>query len=234
MGLILPFATAVADLERFEPELDGVWDSTYGTIHWDSGWYGQENHTIKITGAKWVESKRAYVVSGNWGRVTSKTYKGGFQFEFVSPIKFEGWWTQDGADGQNGWSGTLRGKHAPAAPVEPDEFIKPAPPKPGALDDIAKAEFVPDLKKVWSSSYGEIHWEEGYYGNQEKTLKVVEHGWDSVGKKYVVRGIWGRKSSKDSYGLFEFVFSDIHSFTGHWGGAELPLPYGWSGSLEEQ
>ena len=70
----------------------------------------------------------------------------------------------------------------------------------------------PNLDCEWSSSYGAIHWREGYYGSRSKTLQgnlTNENG------TWVYRGVWGRANSSRS-GNVVFRFETATTFTGYW------------------
>ncbi len=70
----------------------------------------------------------------------------------------------------------------------------------------------PDLSKPWSSTWGNIHWGENYYGTKSKTLtgKLVK-----INNRWVFFGRWGRTSS-DRSGQVMFTFTSPTSFEGYY------------------
>lgn len=97
----------VAESDSEEPNLSGVWTSQHGDIHWDEGWYGDENRTLS-RGAL-TRDGDAWVLKGTWGRRNDPSRNGGFEFRFDSPCSFSGsWWYASSPDSRNGWSGSCR------------------------------------------------------------------------------------------------------------------------------
>ncbi len=91
----------------------------------------------------------------------------------------------------------------------------------------------PALDRIFSSTYGDIHWQEGYYSSTSKTLAVDRVFWQTALGVYVVRGRWGRSNGSRS-GEFEFHFDAACSFSGYWwdDGEEMPSGKNWSGSCK--
>lgn len=87
----------------------------------------------------------------------------------------------------------------------------------------------PNLSCVWSSNFGNINWQEGWYGNPTKTLSGdlhLENG------RYVYRGTWGRTNSSSS-GSVVFYFSENNrSFTGYYTRGTGTKEFNWSGQLD--
>lgn len=84
----------------------------------------------------------------------------------------------------------------------------------------------PNLNCVWDSSYGDIHWAEGYYGSPDKTLAgelVMENG------EWVFKGTWGRKSG-GRWGTIRFVFESPTRFSGYWTEGDGTRQTRWTGS----
>lgn len=82
---------------------------------------------------------------------------------------------------------------------------------------------------IQKSSFGNIDWQAGYYGNNTKTITVDERVPGSNGTS-IVRGRWGRTNSSDS-GYFEFRFSDSCTFSGEYWRGDGPRKKwdGWCG-----
>ncbi|MEY8849765.1 hypothetical protein AB9K26_13180 [Psychroserpens sp. XS_ASV72] len=89
----------------------------------------------------------------------------------------------------------------------------------------------PNLNCNWSSTFGNINWQDGWYGNTSKTLSGTisfENG------RYVYKGVWGRTNSSSS-GQVVFLFSqDNRSFTGYYTRGNATRQYQWSGQLNCQ
>ncbi len=98
------------------------------------------------------------------------------------------------------------------------------PPSRGSADSGAGPR--PDIACVWRSSYGEIHWSEGWYGNRTKTLRGslrVEDG------QWVYRGTWGRTDSPRS-GAVVLTFDSPRTFRGYWTEGASGRQTSWTGS----
>ena len=79
-----------------------------------------------------------------------------------------------------------------------------------------EARAFPAIYSVFTSSYGDIHWDEGYYGDPNKTLAVSDIREDRAHAVWVVEGRWARVDDPDRVGGFEFWFSSACSFSGWW------------------
>jgi len=82
--------------------------------------------------------------------------------------------------------------------------------------EAREARAFPAIYSVFTSSYGDIHWDEGYYGDPNKTLAVSVIREDRAHAVWVVEGRWGRVDDPDHVGGFEFWFSSACSFSGWW------------------
>ncbi len=84
----------------------------------------------------------------------------------------------------------------------------------------------PDISCPWTSAYGKIYWDEGYYGTKTNTISgelVEENG------VWVYRGTWGRTNSSRS-GQVVFTFDSAGSFEGYWAEGTSNRQTRWSGS----
>lgn len=72
---------------QFRPNLNQIWQSNYGNIHWQEGWYRNQTQTIAITSQGWDSNRNAYVVEGRWGRTNSND-AGPFEMIFSSACEF--------------------------------------------------------------------------------------------------------------------------------------------------
>lgn len=80
---------------------------------------------------------------------------------------------------------------------------------------------------IQKSTFGDINWSEGWYGNPTKTIRITSRQRDSLGRLVVI-GVWGRSNS-DRTGGFEFVYSDQCTFKGvYWEGSGSRKA--WNGS----
>ena len=94
----------------------------------------------------------------------------------------------------------------------------------------SNGQFEPDYSQIWSSTYGDIHWGSGYYGNRTKTISRGNGQWDGTTNQYVAQGRWGRTTS-DYSGGWRFTFDSVCSFTGVWWRDTDPSEeFGWTGS----
>ncbi len=93
--------------------------------------------------------------------------------------------------------------------------------------------FTPDLGTMWTSTFGDIHWNY-FYGERSRTLRVEQSTWDEPTSTYVVSGRWGRRANPDDWGRFEFRFSDSCTFSGTYGKRNDPMTSRWSGKCTDQ
>ena len=107
--------------------------------------------------------------------------------------------------------------------------------KPGSDVKVKAPVGAPDLIRVWSSSYGEIHLTrsgntyEGWYGNENSTIRGTLSNQRGT---WIFAGEWGRKNNPDYKGGFWFMFTNPTAFTGNWWHDSSPsstIP--WTGSL---
>lgn len=84
----------------------------------------------------------------------------------------------------------------------------------------------PDLSCAWSSNYGKIYWDQGYYGT---TSKSISGELFLVDGKWVYKGTWGRKNSS-RWGNVYFAFDTPTSFTGYWTEKDGTSQTRWTGS----
>ncbi|MCW5520552.1 hypothetical protein J1N09_11920 [Aureitalea sp. L0-47] len=84
----------------------------------------------------------------------------------------------------------------------------------------------PDLSCAWSSTYGKIHWGEGYYGSTTKTISGKLFKKEGV---WVYEGTWGRTNSSRS-GKVVFTFTSATSFKGYWTEGNSGKNTTWTGS----
>ena len=97
-----------------------------------------------------------------------------------------------------------------SAPMTPLTTNPPSPPSDNKTPPASTAR--PDLSKPWSSSWGSIHWDEGYYSTKTKTLtgKLVK-----INERWVFFGRWGRSDS-DRSGQVMFTFKSPTAFEGYY------------------
>jgi len=81
---------------------------------------------------------------------------------------------------------------------------------------VSQAEVRPDIYRVFASTYGEIHWQEGYYDEPNNTIAIEDIYEDRDRAVWVVEGSWGRLNDPDRHGAFEFLFSSPCQFAGIW------------------
>lgn len=84
----------------------------------------------------------------------------------------------------------------------------------------------PDISCPWSSSYGEIHWSDGWYGNRTKTLRG---SLSREGDRWVFRGTWARTNGSRT-GAVLFTFDSATSFRGYWTEGASGTQRTWTGS----
>ncbi|MAS93297.1 MAG: hypothetical protein CMO55_08880 [Verrucomicrobiales bacterium] len=140
-------------------------------------------------------------MKGKWGRLNDPSHKGDFVFWFDTPNSFKGWWKYEDSSTTTDWEGS------------------------------AAVKFEPNLSAVWTSSYGDIHWSQGWYDTQNNTIRIEDRKWRATDGVYIVSGSWGRADDPNYGGKFEFKFTSPEKFSGAYtkdggsGGA-------WSGSLK--
>ena len=85
----------------------------------------------------------------------------------------------------------------------------------------------PNLSCAWTSDFGKINWDQGYYGS---TLKTIQGTLKLDDGYYVYDGTWGRTNSERK-GTVYFVFSsDGRSFDGYYTHEGSTQTYDWGGS----
>lgn len=96
----------------------------------------------------------------------------------------------------------------------------------------------PDTFRDFDSTYGVIHWSQGWYGDQNKRISIgpVTHRPDLGG--WTIEGEWWRANDTDYRGGFIFLFGSPCTFTGTWwyewdGRPSDPDFDDWSGSCVE-
>lgn len=104
--------------------------------------------------------------------------------------------------------------------------------EPAAQEEKTIVPFEPDFSSAWTSTYGDIHWNAGWYGNKKKTLQFGKGSWDEGKNAFVMTGTWGRTTSSKSGG-FKFVFKSACGFSGNWWYASsVQKKSGWSGACK--
>ena len=81
---------------------------------------------------------------------------------------------------------------------------------------VSQAAVRPDIYRVFASTYGDIHWQEGYYDEPNNTIEIEDIFEDRDRAVWVVEGSWGRLNDPDRHGGFEFLFSSPCQFAGTW------------------
>ncbi|MEM7443918.1 MAG: hypothetical protein AAF414_11375 [Pseudomonadota bacterium] len=101
-----------ATLQSFNerPDIDQVFTSTYGDIHWREGYYNIRNNTLEIEDIYEDLDRAGWVVEGSWGRQNDPDYRGGFEFLFSSACQFAGTWWNSGEEPGTAanWTGECR------------------------------------------------------------------------------------------------------------------------------
>lgn len=88
----------------FAPNLTSTYSSTWGTINWQQGWYGNPSKSIRVTRKHWDSQIRKHVVEGTWNQ-NNGTW-GYFRFQFRNPCQFDGiYWRHNSPLSQSGWDG---------------------------------------------------------------------------------------------------------------------------------
>ena len=85
-----------------QPDLSCPWKSTYGNIHWGSGYYGTTTKTIS---GKLFKEGGAWIYRGTWGR-TDSSKAGKVEFRFTSATSVTGFWISNGSTTKSSWSGS--------------------------------------------------------------------------------------------------------------------------------
>ena len=85
-----------------KPDLSCPWSSSYGNIHWGSGYYGSKTRTIS---GKLAKEGGKWVYRGTWGR-TNGSRTGGVVFTFNGANSFTGFWTEGSSGKQTKWTGS--------------------------------------------------------------------------------------------------------------------------------
>ncbi len=88
--------------ETPKPDLSCPWNSTFGKIHWNKGYYGTTSKTIS---GKLTQKDGVWVYEGNWGR-TNSSRSGKVYFTFSTPNKFSGYWSEGNSSKKNNWAGS--------------------------------------------------------------------------------------------------------------------------------
>ena len=84
------------------PDLSCPWNSPFGKIYWNQGYYGNKTKTIRGK-LKKVDGK--WVYEGTWGR-TNSNRSGKVRFTFNSATSFTGYYTHSTSTKQNAWRGS--------------------------------------------------------------------------------------------------------------------------------
>ena len=92
----------------------------------------------------------------------------------------------------------------------------------------------PDIYQVYDTTYGEIHWQEGYYNVPNNTIEIEDIYEDRDRAGWVVVGRWGREDDADTHGGFEFLFSSACQFAGRWWytGSDAGVSENWTGECQ--
>ena len=85
-----------------KPDLSCPWNSKFGKIYWQDGYYGNTSKTI--TGSL-VNENGKWVYVGKWGRSNKKEWGGAVRFEFKTSTKFDGYYISGGSS-ELPWDGT--------------------------------------------------------------------------------------------------------------------------------
>ena len=183
-------ATAPAALGQ---QITGTWSSNKGQIQLNGygrnnygGPYGSNGHLWgSVNGASfdghWVRTDNLrschYPINGsyNWGRVQLQFYGNRFSGQYGVCNEYPNRY----------WSGNR-------------QIVGSSP------TDILAPLFSPNLKSIYSSSWGTINWEQGWYGNPSRSIRVTRKRWDPQIRKHVVEGTWNQNNGIWGYFLFQF------------------------------
>lgn len=84
-----------------KPDLSCAWNSTYGKIYWDEGYYSSKNKTFS---GELFKKDGIWVYEGTWSR-NGGSSQGRIFFEFNSVNEFTGYWTTKDGSGKTKWTG---------------------------------------------------------------------------------------------------------------------------------
>lgn len=86
----------------------------------------------------------------------------------------------------------------------------------------------PNLSCPWKSKYGDIYWNEGYYGSPYKTISGELYQRNGI---WVYEGNWGRDGGS-GWGKVFFEFTSANEFTGYYTNKNGSKQTKWTGSGE--
>lgn len=91
----------------FQPNLNRIYSSNYGTINWARERYGDRGYTLRITNRRWDLPSRKYFIEGTWNH-NNGTW-GYFEFFFSNSCTFDGlWWHRNKPQDKKPWNGNCR------------------------------------------------------------------------------------------------------------------------------
>ncbi|MDC6355133.1 MULTISPECIES: hypothetical protein [unclassified Robiginitalea] len=85
-----------------KPNLNCVWESSYGAVNWSEGYYGSRDKTLS---GELHQKNGEWVYEGTWGRKSGSRW-GRVRFVFDSPTTFTGYWTEGEGTRQTRWTGS--------------------------------------------------------------------------------------------------------------------------------
>ncbi|MBO6554647.1 MAG: hypothetical protein JJ926_18055 [Roseitalea sp.] len=227
------------------PNYDSVWNSTFGTINFLEGHYGSPQSPLNLGQPVWNEQKGVYIATGTWGRHDGDANAGGVEFVFTDECNFTGKvWYHATPDATQTWGGSCGEAFAdPQVSQRQQQELEEA----AALQrqqqqqeaqrlqasQAAAQPQRPNFSVIWTSDYGDISWEGGWYGETNNLLSIGAPEWDNLRKAYVSPGYWGRRDGVQNAGGLEFVFSGPCNFTGYWWYSNNPnQKTAWSGQCK--
>lgn len=199
-------------------QLAGTWDSNYGAIllngYAGNGYGGSyDNNRARLWG-----NVRGSTLYGHWVRnsgrrclyrVDGSYYWGRAKLRF-SGNGFEGTWGYCNDKPTMRWSGSRR-------------FGGGFLPGPAA--------FQPNLSRIYTSSRGRINWDQGWFKNPGRSIRINNRRWNSATGKYILSGTWNNNNGR--WGSFEFHFRSPCQFDGiYWRHDRPSNQTGWDGQCQ--
>jgi tRNA A-37 threonylcarbamoyl transferase component Bud32 len=150
----------------------------------------------------------------------------------VAALAAHTWWPSAGGTPDTPLGATEDVQQATAAP-SPSNAGEQSESTTDRVEAKAATPFAPDLGKMWTSTFGDIHWNH-FYGDRRNTLRVEQSIWDAPTATYVVTGRWGRRANPNEWGRFEFRFTDACTFSGAYGKRNDAMTSAWTGKCTDQ
>ena len=188
------------------PDLFGTWTTNYGTINWLDATYGANGDTLSMRVPRWDYNRQAYVMTGWWRGRENKEPGGEVSFVFDGECSFTGSWNREPANiathsGKEGmlWTGRCNefDNRAATAARQQQELQEAAELQRRQQEQeaarlrasnrpvVTPGPGKPSLTGQWTSTYGDIHWEQNWYGEQNNILIMHAPNWDQARQEWV-------------------------------------------------